>query len=861
MKEIIVNVDNYNENSIKTIEGDNLSEVYKIYICKNKRRIDLTNKIAIMAYVNEYGNKKSNILALNITNASQGEIELPITNVISNENGVYACQIAIYGENNSLEQTAPFSLIVENNIFSKISNSAINSSDFHILSEAIKTTNSYAKKLKEGTENIELQYAKKLNEKLDKDDVLSMANMGQDVKEAMTGGSVAVVGGNSVSIENMDTLLKNIVGEYIDNKNSYEKFNQQKYTHGVGNSSEANCQYFWREVSSGEKIKFSSYVKSGIDVYVFTDEAQRVISVKTADIDGEYNDELLVPTGAKRVYFNNDWSKKNFEVYKLSTVKDINLKNLDKKISLNVEILKNDVKYVEDKTYSKEKVSIKTYNDIGEFHTTSSVYVGYGTCIKAPDKIEGISAYVYSDNSGIATCEICDINFNILASAKEEVSALSNKFTLFKFDLDVSKFENIWVRFYGDDTLKIRRNALETNWILADIDEPFCQKGVNPWNTTFDKSYSIPFDVITTVSHTLNAKHLPKWLVSLKGDGQTDDTKALQMALDYLNSIGGGKLKCPSGIYLLNGELQDIDTYNAIIKIPYNDAVSSPPISIEIEGEYGVATAYPENTAVPPISLGTIFYVKRRHEVNGSFPSIIGSKFETNDNSFNNKTYTDITLYLKNFIIRQRDDGNLTDMQLRYVANVVIDNVVSDVDVDGKACSYPTDIRSRGLVLPTLNNYALVRVRNYYCIGRYTGMIHNEHTNIDNIFLQRCVRGIRAEQSHHGCYYGKILMQNVNNCLGASGDCRIYDGVLNVENDGNIVIIDDPNNALYGNIKIHNVRVGKGAKNNYEDIVPFIKGAKNLKITTEEIPYLEISDIESTLNRLIDILKLQKIIK
>ncbi|MDM0667927.1 BppU family phage baseplate upper protein [Clostridium perfringens] len=203
MKEIIINVDSYNENSIKTIEGDNLSEVYKIYICKNKRRIDLTNKIAIMAYVNEYGNKKSNILALNITNASQGEIELPITNVISSENGVYACQIAIYGENNSLEQTAPFSLIVENNIFSKISNSAINSSDFHILSEAIKTTNSYAKKLKEGTENIELQYAKKLNEKLDKDGIVTMANMGQDVKEAMTGGSVAVVGKDAVDTINL----------------------------------------------------------------------------------------------------------------------------------------------------------------------------------------------------------------------------------------------------------------------------------------------------------------------------------------------------------------------------------------------------------------------------------------------------------------------------------------------------------------------------------------------------------------------------------------------------------------------------------------------------------------------------------
>ncbi|MGU8907276.1 BppU family phage baseplate upper protein [Clostridium perfringens] len=172
MKEIIINVDAYNENSIRTVEGDNLSEVYKIYILKNKRRIDLTNKIAVMAYVDEYGSKRSNILNLNITNAAEGEIELPITNIISEHNGVYACQVAIYGENNSLEQTAPFSLIVENNIFSKISNTAINSTDFHILSEAIKTTNAYGEKLKQGTEKIELQYASKLDSKANESDLV-----------------------------------------------------------------------------------------------------------------------------------------------------------------------------------------------------------------------------------------------------------------------------------------------------------------------------------------------------------------------------------------------------------------------------------------------------------------------------------------------------------------------------------------------------------------------------------------------------------------------------------------------------------------------------------------------------------------
>ncbi|WP_283694317.1 BppU family phage baseplate upper protein [Clostridium perfringens] len=248
MKEIIVNVDNYNENSIKTIEGDNLSEVYKIYICKNKRRIDLTNKIAIMAYVDEYGSKRSNILNLNITDPKEAEIELPITNIISEHNGVYACQVAIYGENNSLEQTAPFSLIVENNIFSKISNTAINSSDFHILSEAIKTTNAYEEKLKEGTENIELQYAYKLNEKLDKDGIVTMANMGQDVKEKFTGGSVAVVGKNAV-------LKENIVNGQVDEyKTSFLKVGKN-----IFDKSRVSPKGWWLNITNGE-------AESGVNV-------------------------------------------------------------------------------------------------------------------------------------------------------------------------------------------------------------------------------------------------------------------------------------------------------------------------------------------------------------------------------------------------------------------------------------------------------------------------------------------------------------------------------------------------------------------------------------------------------------------
>ena len=52
-------------------------------------------------------------------------------------------------------------------------------------------------------------------QKADKTTVWTMANMGQDVKEAMTGGSVAVVGKLGTNICNLANDTLNILGEFI----------------------------------------------------------------------------------------------------------------------------------------------------------------------------------------------------------------------------------------------------------------------------------------------------------------------------------------------------------------------------------------------------------------------------------------------------------------------------------------------------------------------------------------------------------------------------------------------------------------------------------------------------------------------
>ncbi|XZL56629.1 BppU family phage baseplate upper protein (plasmid) [Clostridium perfringens] len=150
MKEIKINVDSYNSDSINTIQGNNNAEVYKIYVLFNKRRIDLTGKTVKMAYLRT-GTVEGDVINLNITNATEGEITLQITNSISKRDGVYSCQLAIYGADGFLEHTATFGLTVEANIFTKIAGEIADSKDFTYLENILDKASKLSEKLKENT--------------------------------------------------------------------------------------------------------------------------------------------------------------------------------------------------------------------------------------------------------------------------------------------------------------------------------------------------------------------------------------------------------------------------------------------------------------------------------------------------------------------------------------------------------------------------------------------------------------------------------------------------------------------------------------------------------------------------------------
>ena len=107
--------------------------------------------------------------------------------------GKYICELTIstiVKGRQELITSDPFSYEVKRSILSNVG-------------EIIETEDVTVEKLLNNLDATKAELSSQIKDKANKDEVFTMANMGQDIKEAMTGGSVAVVGKNTVSAENI----------------------------------------------------------------------------------------------------------------------------------------------------------------------------------------------------------------------------------------------------------------------------------------------------------------------------------------------------------------------------------------------------------------------------------------------------------------------------------------------------------------------------------------------------------------------------------------------------------------------------------------------------------------------------------
>ena len=304
----IVDLDLGSNSSFKiiTMEGDICSRFIEFHLSYNGEVFNLQNKSVKCRYVNGRTTEEVNLVINDRVNGVC-TLEIPYRITSSAQNG--KCELVI-SQSGEILSTIPFGVEV---VKSLVERSTVESSnEFGALTNALLKIDGVNAELN----NINSQLDKKAN----LDSIFSMANMGQDVKEAMTGGSVAVVGKNTILEENIikgqitppTTSFLKSKGNLVDN--SYFKITKGKYLNGnTGQiATTTNDNYVVVEnfisVEVGKTYVFNSAVSW---LYCYDSSENFINRVATTDCSSTWK-RATIPEGTVYVRFYCDKSKNSY---------------------------------------------------------------------------------------------------------------------------------------------------------------------------------------------------------------------------------------------------------------------------------------------------------------------------------------------------------------------------------------------------------------------------------------------------------------------------------------------------------------------------------------------------------------------
>lgn len=170
MKKIVIDIKTGQvKGNIDIVENDNKSDIYKIYILKNKAIYDLTGKTPRMVMIDKKQNIKQ-VIDLNITDAKRGEVSLQVSDAWSRKDGRYICQLAIFGLEGFLEQSTYFWITIKNSLFNDVGGEILADPQFEMLKQelekfqiAFSKIEEWDKYFKETSGKIEEKYTDRLN--------------------------------------------------------------------------------------------------------------------------------------------------------------------------------------------------------------------------------------------------------------------------------------------------------------------------------------------------------------------------------------------------------------------------------------------------------------------------------------------------------------------------------------------------------------------------------------------------------------------------------------------------------------------------------------------------------------------------
>jgi hypothetical protein len=294
-------------------------------------------------------------------------------------------------------------------------------------------------------------------------------------------------------------------------------------------------------------------------------------------------------------------------------------------------------------------------------------------------------------------------------------------------------------------------------------------------------------------------------------DGTTDDTPAIQDAIDAAFAAGGGTLYFPAGIYQLDGALQDTSTYNSQLKIPQRDVVREDgSIAYRFLGATPGYTNYEGTTA------SSILRSSWDGTISGN-PAIISLGLH------NSLTQNWSTLHFEDIEIRAHRDPKLTAIDCTKGGGVRFKNLTVSVDWE-TWFELPTDwtppshSNAIGVDFPRGYDDLYSGGDGLNVQGYYTGFRPGEQFTALGVWCGFCTRAVDFKGEvetggllRHANYIARLEVFFCPTGIVFSGDDRwVWIGMFGIEHEdsvaaawANVYDISDPSNYGHGMIGWH----------------------------------------------------------